>query len=136
MKTLTFPGPAYMPRLLPELEALPFLAPVPSTAMPGMLEAVFTIGRAPDGAVMLVVPDTADEAAIDAVIAAHDPTPPPPIPVPDYGADPADLDQQAAQVVSALRAYIGAASPTQAQTVSAVKLLCRVALYLVKRQLA
>lgn len=42
----------------------------------------------------------------------------------------------AAAAITNLRAYIALASPTQAQTVAAVKLLCRVALQLIRLVLA
>ena len=74
--------------------------------------------------------------AAAAVLAAH--TPPPLPDVPDFGNDvqtPQDFTAQAAEAVASLRAYIGAASPTQGQTVAVVKLLCRVGLYLIRRAL-
>lgn len=65
---------------------------------------------------------------------AHTP-PPPPIP-PDYGGDaPDDYPSRAADAVTRLRAYLGASSPTGAQTVAALKVLIRLVLYLARRSL-
>lgn len=75
-------------------------------------------------------------AGAGAVIAAHVP---PPIPAaPDYGADlqtPAEFASQAAVAVTNLRAYINAPAPTAGQTTAVVKLLCRIALVLIRRAL-
>lgn len=66
----------------------------------------------------------------DPVIAAHDPTPDP---GPDYGADAADIDQQAADAVALLRAFIALTPPTQAQVVANAKLQNRVLLAVLRR---
>ncbi len=62
--------------------------------------------------------------------------PPPPPPVPDYGGD-VDTEQvfweQAQTAVQNLRAYIALSSPTAAQTVAVVKLLCRIVLFFIRR---
>lgn len=47
----------------------------------------------------------------------------------------ANLQQQAADALANLRAYRDLASPTNAQTVAAVKLLCRVAIGLIRMRL-
>lgn len=63
---------------------------------------------------------------------------PPALPVaPDYGNDLQTSQEyagQAASAVSNLRSYIGLSSPTQAQTVAVVKLLCRGMIFCIKRQ--
>lgn len=46
------------------------------------------------------------------------------------------LEDQAAQALASLRTYRDLASPTNAQTVAAVKLLCRVAIGLIRLRLA
>jgi hypothetical protein len=70
-----------------------------------------------------------------AVIDAHvEPTDPP---VPVFGSDtPTDREylQQAANVVSDLRAYLALPSPTNAQTITAFRLVVRVVLYLIRQQ--
>jgi hypothetical protein len=63
-----------------------------------------------------------------AVLAAHVPPP-----APDYGDDDAPQDQLA-EAVAKLRAYLGLPAPTAAQTMGALKLLIRVVLFVVKRQ--
>lgn len=62
--------------------------------------------------------------------------PPPEFVEPAYGDEPLAAPQgdHLAQAVTALRAYVQTASPTQAQTVTIVKLLARVALVLLRRQ--
>lgn len=66
-----------------------------------------------------------------AVVDAH--VPPPIPPVPDFGADlPQDYQQQLANAVQNLRQYLGLASPTLAQSVTAIKLLIRVAFFLLR----
>jgi hypothetical protein len=62
------------------------------------------------------------------------PAPPPPPPTPDYGADvPDDYQTQLANAVNQLRQYLGVASPSQAQSTAALKLLIRVVLFIAKR---
>lgn len=70
-------------------------------------------------------------AGMAAVLAAHTP-PAPPTPA-SYGSDAADLDQQAAQAATQLRAFVAAATPTNAEVVAAVKLQARVILALMRR---
>lgn len=66
-----------------------------------------------------------------AVIDAHDGTPPP---APDYGTDaPDDYPDQLASVVSQLRAYRAIGLPSQPQTVGVVKLLIVAVLFLLRR---
>lgn len=74
-------------------------------------------------------------AAAAPVVAAH--LPPPPPAVPDYGSDlqaPREFAEQAAVAVANLRAYLALPTPTGAQTTAAVKLLCRIAIYLIRQQ--
>jgi len=52
------------------------------------------------------------------------------------GANARSLEDQAAAALANLRAYRDNASPTNAQTVAAVKLLCRVAIGLIRLRLA
>lgn len=67
-----------------------------------------------------------------AIIDAHDGTPPD---SPDYGSDvPVDYALVIANVVSQLRAYYAAASPTPEQSVIAIKLLIPAVLYQLQRQ--
>ncbi len=77
MKRVIFDVPHDLNRLHEELlAAVPGLAPKPCTVRGRTAqEAVFYIGEDSDGRVELTVPDDADMAAIDAVVAAHDPTP-------------------------------------------------------------
>lgn len=73
-------------------------------------------------------------AESQAIVEAHTP-PPPPIP-PNYGDDaPDDYPSRAADAVTSLRAYLGASSPTGAQTVGALKVLIRLVLFLARRAL-
>lgn len=54
---------------------------------------------------------------------------------PEYGTDLQSDDEfrdQAAAAVTNLRAFIGASSPSNAQVVAVVKLLCRVAIYFIR----
>lgn len=69
--------------------------------------------------------------AAQAVLDAHVP---PPIPAtPDFGADlPPDYEQQLANGVGQLRQYLGLASPTLAQSTTAIKLLIRVAFFILR----
>lgn len=130
MKRLQFDRPINLGRLHDQLIAqVPALAPQPGAG--GMLQAVMTVEGGTDRAI-LTVPDEADEAAIQAVVDAHDPTPDVPPARPDYGTDAADVDRQAATAVQNLRDYIALPSPTQAQTVAVVKLLCRIAVYFIR----
>lgn len=66
-----------------------------------------------------------------AVLAAHvSPVAPTP---PNYGPDAADIDQQAAAAVTALRAFINNGSPTNADAIANAKLQNRVLLAMMKR---
>lgn len=80
--------------------------------------------------IYLDVPGDSNVDAIATVVTAHVPAPPPPLP--DY----ADEETTRAQLVSAvdnLRSYLALSSPTNAQTISAFKLLIRVVLFLCRR---
>lgn len=55
-------------------------------------------------------------------------------PVPDYGADDTPREQLV-QAVSDLRTYLALASPTNAQTITAFKLLVRVVLFMLRRSM-
>jgi hypothetical protein len=72
-------------------------------------------------------------ASITAVVAVHDATPDPIIPVPDYGNDATPDQTQLVQAVATLRQYLAIASPTAPQTTAAFKLLIRVVLFILKR---
>lgn len=86
MKTLTFTQPHHLGKLHEEL-----LAAVPSVQPVGSGDerrAVMTVSG--DGKRLeLRVPDTADEAAIRSVVAAHDASPPAPPPDPNEELDAA-----------------------------------------------
>lgn len=73
---------------------------------------------------------TEPPAGAQAVVDAHVPTPPPGLP--DYGTDDTPRDQLA-DTVTQLRQYLAVASPTNAQTIAAFKLLVRVVLYILRR---
>lgn len=81
MKQIAVSRPHYLTKLHQNLlDQIPALQP--SMGADGKLTAVMSISG--DGVELcLEVPDDADVAAIEAVIAAHDPTPPPPPPDPD-----------------------------------------------------
>lgn len=71
--------------------------------------------------------------AISAAVMAHDSTPDPVPPVPDYGQDvPDNFAFQVANGVVQARQYLGIASPTLAQTSAVVKLLIRLVLWRLK----
>lgn len=77
MKKLTYTKANFLTKLHEELLALPALQSAVGAS--GYREAVFTIFG--DGnTVTLVVPDGTDEAAIAAIVNAHDATPPAPKP--------------------------------------------------------
>lgn len=69
-------------------------------------------------------------AAAAPVVTAH--TPPPIPPTPDYGTDAQPSDQIATAVTN-LRNYLALATPTAAQTAAVIRLLCRVALFVLRR---
>lgn len=125
-------APHCVATLIDELSVLPSLAPT-TDADTQRLRARFKIVRS-DDVTIIVAPDNADQDAIAAVIAAHDPTPPPVPPKPDYGTDPYDL-KQVAQAVTAMRAFVANPSPSAAQVVAQVKFIDSVLLALLKRSL-
>jgi hypothetical protein len=74
--TLTYTHPHHLSKLSDELmAAVPSIAPVPGPD--GVNMAVMTLSDDGGDVITMTVPDEADEAAIAAVVAAHDPTPPP-----------------------------------------------------------
>jgi hypothetical protein len=131
-KTLRFSQVVSLAQLNDELNALPELAPVgEGLARSARFSLLFD-----DSSVTVIVEDDVPEALIAKVVADH--VPRPAGPAPDYGNDlqtAAELAAGAAQMVAELRGYVRAAVPTGAQTVAVVRLLCRVVLYLVARQL-
>lgn len=79
-KRLTISRRHHLDKLHDELlAAIPALAPKANDA--GEREAVFTLSG-DGGELVLEIPDDVDEAAVAAVVNAHDPTPPPPPPPP------------------------------------------------------
>ncbi len=72
------------------------------------------------------------EYRLDGTILVTPPDPPPVLPSPNYGADTIPLDQ-ALTAVSNLRAYLALDTPTNAQTLAALKLTIRVVLHLLRR---
>jgi hypothetical protein len=118
-------------QLLAELlAAFPQLAP--TTGPDGQPEATFTFSH--DGEqIVLDLPDAVDPAAVEALLLAHVPAPPPdPI---DYGADAPEPDlEQARQVVGQLRAFLALDAPTAAQVVGALKLTIRVLLWMLRQR--
>lgn len=81
MKRLVATTPHYLHRLVEELYALPALAPRyldPTDKLPTAVCWVESDG----GTVTITYPDDAAEADIQAVLAAHDPTPPAAAPSP------------------------------------------------------
>ena len=116
------------------IDAVPELAPI---VLPdGRKEARFGLSGIGDR-IELLVPDDLSEAAealIEAVIAAHDPTPTPTPPAPNFGEDiPSDFDSKLAETVANLRAYLALPTPTNAQTLAVVKLICRIVLWQIRR---
>ena len=116
------------------IAALPELAPIERPD--GERQARFSLsGR--DEHIEIEVPDDLSEAAeaiIAAVIAAHDPTPTPIPTPPDFGQDiPSDFAEKLAETVANLRAYLALPTPTNAQTIAVIKLLCRIALWQIRR---
>lgn len=81
MKTLTYTQPHHLSTIHDELiAAVPALAP--EVGADGRRVARASVSG--DGSTLtLRVPDDTDEAAVLAVVEAHDPTPPPPPPDPD-----------------------------------------------------
>ncbi len=132
-KHLHFDKPNNLTALHAELlAAIPALRPVPGTD--GLPEAVIVLTGA-GTAIDLFVPDNADETAISAVVAAHTNPPPPDTTEPDFGTDAADLTNYPAirTAVTNLRAYVGLASPTAAQSTAALQLLIKVVLAILRR---
>lgn len=139
MRTLTVTRPHHLAKLTHELlAACPELAPrlIPDAQLPNgapVRAASFKL-MATGNTLRIVVPDDADDAAIQAVIAAHDPTPPPAPPVPDFGSAAYDL-AQVADAVAAMRAFLTTPTPSAAQIVTQIKLIDTVLLALIKRSL-
>jgi hypothetical protein len=142
MKRLVFEHPHNLRRLAAELATKPGLEPVadpnlidPLTGQPGALTARVLV--AGDGSsVAIHVPDDYDETQLDAILAAHDPTPDPVVQKIDLGSDvPADQGDRMAEAATALKAYLRVQSPTAAQSAAALKVLIRVVLYLLKHRL-
>lgn len=82
------------------------------------------------GGVIIDVP-----ASTSAVVTAHVA---PVISSPDWGTDlqtPDEFAEQAASAVASLRAFIAAPTPTNAQVIAAVKLLCRITLFYIRRSM-
>jgi hypothetical protein len=108
---------------LPQLETELTTAGVPHRGLGTHGDILHTY--TPTGAAVDVPP------AAQAVLDAH--VPPPIPPVPDYGADlPSDYIQQIANAVQMLRQYLALASPTLAQSITAVKLLIRLVFFLLR----
>lgn len=142
MKRLIFERPHNLRRIAEALRAQPGLAPEPDpelidplTGQPGALVSRVLVSG--DGTTLVVqVPDEYDEALLDPLLDAHDPTPDPVARKVDLGADvAADQGDRMADAATTLRAYLNLASPTGAQTVAALKLLIRVVLYILKHRL-
>jgi hypothetical protein len=128
VRTLTFDRPNLLSKLHDELlAAVPAVRPV--TGPDGTLVAVMRV-EGDGNLIRLTVPDAADETAITAVVAAHDPTPDP---VPDFGNDATTRDQLVSGVTQ-LRAYLALSNPTAAQSAAALKLVIRGFLFLLKEQ--
>lgn len=122
MKNLTFNRPNLLSKLHDELlAAVPSIRPVNGTPVMAV--------SGDDTHVYLTIPDNADNVAVTAVVNAHDPTPPPVPRAIDYGGDQSTRDQAVDAVVQ-LRQYLGVASPTLAQSTSALKVLIRMVLFL------
>jgi hypothetical protein len=111
---LEFTGTFSLGQLHEELlSAIPALRPVPDEITPGTFAEVVTVlGSETD--VVLIVPDDADQVAIQSVIAAHKPAPVTPPPAPDPLV-PASVAVSTA--VAAAMATVAITSPnlTQAQ---------------------
>lgn len=133
MKRISYPSGNPI-KLVDELAAVPSLAPI--VLENGWKEARFQIGSDDRGGVWLIVPDDADDAAIAAVLAAHDPTPAPVPALPDFGDEiPPDILFQLAPRVQQARAFLANPSPNNAAVVLALKLTIRLVLWLVARQI-
>lgn len=130
---LTYSHQNSLPKLLDELlAAIPALRPVPA-GDGGLPVAVLHLWGDGDS-ITLEVPDAVDEAAVTAVVAAHDPTPLPVPASPDFGSDlPANFAFQLADGVSQLRTYLALSAPTAAQSAAALKLVIRALFFLLRR---
>lgn len=108
MKTLTFTKPHRLSQLHDEL-----LAAFPDwvTVTPGGERVARAALKSADQAITLDVPDEADEAAVAAVVAAHDPAAAPMFQG-EYVASAAQVDAITARRI---RAAIGGADPVQEQ---------------------
>lgn len=92
----------------------------------------------PDNGALVPLDDAAsigvDVAALQAVIAAHVPIPPPP--KIDLGTDVAgDQGDRMAEAATFLRGYLNDPSPTAAKDRAALKVLIRVVLFVLKQRL-
>lgn len=127
---LEYPRTTRLARLTDELAQRPELAPL---ATPGGLEARFAVSGRP-GLTVVDLPDDVPRAVVDAVVAAHDPSPDP---QPAWGetSQNGEFREQAVALVASLRAYLAAPSPTPAETVGALKLTIRGLLWLLRRLL-
>lgn len=133
MHRITATKPHNLNALLDEmLAAIPALRPV---ARPdGRLDAMLSLSG--DGSTIeATVPDAVADADVLAVINAHTNPLPPDTSPPDFGADAQSLNDYPAlrTAVDNLRTYLALASPTAAQSASALKLTIRVLLALVRR---
>lgn len=97
--------------------------------------------RTTDGAIIPLDSENVDyQIVLDWLNTGNTPDPADPFPplpaAPNYGAD-VDTDdvfwQNAQTAVTNLRTYIAADTPTAAQTVAVVKLLCRIVLFFIRR---
>lgn len=82
----------------------------------------------------IMLPADFDESRLNALYAAHDPTPNPPAPA-LLNTDQAEGLDGLAGTVDTLRQYYNLASPSNAQTVGAFKLSLRVLFFVLKRVL-
>jgi hypothetical protein len=87
-----------------------------------------------DTADWTVVRETLTDATGGVVCVTERATPKPGTTAATEGATVAALDSRLDQALAGLRTYINTASPTTAQTTAVVKLLCRVAVALIRRQ--
>jgi hypothetical protein len=139
MTDVTFHRPVNAARLISELAAIPGVVITNPNPMLGR-QMLVTVGEKLDtGDVILHVDDSLDQAVLDqitAVVNAHDGTPDPIPPTPDFGTDvPPDFQFQLANAVQNLRQYLALATPTAAQNAAALKTLIRVVLYLVRTRM-
>lgn len=115
MKTLQYSRPNLLARLHDEILA--------AGIVPTRVEGA-------GNEIRITVEDAVSDASVAAVVAAHDPTPDP---LPDFGNDATTRDQLVSGVTQ-LRAYLALANPTAAQSATALKLVIRGFLFLLKEQ--